>query len=188
MPVLIQAFPDEPHKMLLATRRDSFCGKISACNNLWQYGIRYTLTRSTPSRPARRPSAPTCGIRRHLPDGERTKNLRVGVLGARPAAFNTVRFSEKLLEQPRHHRRDAGPVRSVRPHRPLKDDDPEVPAKLAGIQSYVSTQGVPAASLVKMAKFGVVVDAWMKRQRAGRQPPSSAGPPWRSSSAWCPAR
>jgi L-fucose isomerase-like protein len=34
VPVLIQAFPDEPHKMLMGGRRDSFCGKISVCNNL----------------------------------------------------------------------------------------------------------------------------------------------------------
>ena len=33
-----------PTKMLIAARRDSFCGKISVCNNLWQYGIKYTLT------------------------------------------------------------------------------------------------------------------------------------------------
>jgi L-fucose isomerase-like protein len=44
VPVLIQAFPDDPAKMLMGGRRDSFCGKISACNNLWQYGIRYSLT------------------------------------------------------------------------------------------------------------------------------------------------
>src|SRR5690349_17115393 len=44
VPVLIQAFPDDPGKMLMGGRRDSFCGKISVCNNLWQYGIKFTLT------------------------------------------------------------------------------------------------------------------------------------------------
>ena len=44
VPVLVHAFPDEPGKMLVSSRRDSFCGKMSVCNNLWQYGIRYTLT------------------------------------------------------------------------------------------------------------------------------------------------
>ena len=44
VPVLVQAFPDEPNRMQLAARRDSFCGKISVCNNLWQYGIPYSLT------------------------------------------------------------------------------------------------------------------------------------------------
>ena len=35
----------------------------------------------------------TCRVVRGL------RNLRVGALGARPTAFNTVRYSEKLLEQ-----------------------------------------------------------------------------------------
>jgi L-fucose isomerase-like protein len=39
VPVLVQATPDAPGKMTIAHRRDSFCGKMSACNNLKQYGI-----------------------------------------------------------------------------------------------------------------------------------------------------
>ena len=44
VPVLIQATPDTPGKMGIAFRRDSFCGKMSICNNLKQYGIPYSLT------------------------------------------------------------------------------------------------------------------------------------------------
>ena len=44
VPVLIQATPDTPNKMLISDRRDSFCGKMSACNNLMQYRIPYSLT------------------------------------------------------------------------------------------------------------------------------------------------
>ncbi len=44
----------------------------------------------------------------------------------------------------------------------LADDDPKVVAKLAEIKDYVPTQGIPGGPLVKMAKFGVVVDGWMK--------------------------
>src|SRR5437660_9991115 len=44
VPVLIQAPPDDPKKMTIAFRRDSFCGKMSACNNLKQYGIPYSIT------------------------------------------------------------------------------------------------------------------------------------------------
>jgi len=39
-------------------------------------------------------------VRRRLPRGEGLRRLRIGAIGARPAAFNTVRYSEKLLEQP----------------------------------------------------------------------------------------
>ena len=42
--VLIQATPDDPSKMTIKFRRDSFCGKMSACNNLRQYGIPYSIT------------------------------------------------------------------------------------------------------------------------------------------------
>jgi len=44
VPVLIHAFNDEGQKMTIRDRRDSFCGKMSVCNNLRQYGIRYSLT------------------------------------------------------------------------------------------------------------------------------------------------
>src|SRR5690349_9221988 len=45
VPVLVQAYPDDLDKLYVERRRDSFCGKISVCNNLYQYGIQYTLTR-----------------------------------------------------------------------------------------------------------------------------------------------
>ena len=44
VPILIQATPDTPNKMTIRDRRDSFCGKMSACNNLMQYKIPYSLT------------------------------------------------------------------------------------------------------------------------------------------------
>ena len=34
VPVLVQATPDRSEEMTIAVRRDSFCGKMSACNNL----------------------------------------------------------------------------------------------------------------------------------------------------------
>jgi len=45
VPVLVQATPDNASKMTITHRRDSFCGKMSACNNLRQYGIPYSLTK-----------------------------------------------------------------------------------------------------------------------------------------------
>src|SRR5947207_1206404 len=98
VPVLIQAYPDSSNKMLMGARRDSFCGKISVCNNLWQYGIKYTLTKLHTDAPTSATFqadldafAATCRVVKGM------RQVRVGVLGARPAAFNTVRFSEKLM-------------------------------------------------------------------------------------------
>src|SRR5512138_2065516 len=99
VPVLIQATPDDPSKMTIASRRDSFCGKMSACNNLRQYGIPYSITtlhtESPDSDVFRADLAWFTGVCRVV---KGLRRLRVGAIGARPAAFNTVRFSEKLLE------------------------------------------------------------------------------------------
>jgi len=46
VPILVHSEPDAQDKMGIANRRDSFCGKISVCNNLRQAGIPYTLTNS----------------------------------------------------------------------------------------------------------------------------------------------
>src|ERR1700678_3860499 len=99
VPVLIQATPDDPKKMTIAFRRDSFCGKMSACNNLRQYGIPYSVTTLHTESPDSREFvhdlewfAAVCRVVKGF------RNLRVGAIGARPAAFNTVRYSEKILE------------------------------------------------------------------------------------------
>src|SRR2546425_10744505 len=99
VPVLVQATPDTPRLMSISDRRDSFCGKMSACNNLKQYGIPYSLTSlhtETPDSDLFRQDldwfARVCRVARGL------RRLRIGAIGARPAAFNTVRYSEKILE------------------------------------------------------------------------------------------
>src|ERR1035438_6159683 len=45
VPVLVHAFNDDPENMTIKDRRDSFCGKMSVCNNLRQYNVPFTLTR-----------------------------------------------------------------------------------------------------------------------------------------------
>jgi L-fucose isomerase-like protein len=99
VPVLIHAFNDVSGKMTIKDRRDSFCGKMSVCNNLRQYGIKYSLTRLHTIEPENpefiadlRRFVGTCNVVRKL------RHARIGAIGARPGAFNTVRYSEKLLE------------------------------------------------------------------------------------------
>ena len=46
VPVLVHAFPDDIRDLSTSNRRDAFCGKISVCNNLYQYGISYSITQS----------------------------------------------------------------------------------------------------------------------------------------------
>jgi L-fucose isomerase-like protein len=162
VPVLVQATPDTPGRMTIRDRRDSFCGKMSACNNLTQYGIPYSLT----TRHTESPDsefferdlewfAAVCRVARGL------RRLRIGAIGARPAAFNTVRYSEKILEangisvEPIDLSEILGRIQR------MGDRDAAACAKLDQIRRYVSTDRVPLEALLKMAKLGAVVDQWM---------------------------
>jgi L-fucose isomerase-like protein len=163
VPVLIQATPDSAGKMTIANRRDSFCGKMSACNNLMQYGIPYSLTTLHTEAPDSGEFAAdlawflgVCRVVRGL------RHLRIGSIGARPQAFNTVRYSEKILETAGISIITLDLSEILGRIEKMKDDDPAGQAKLQAIQSYVSTKDVPAASLMKMAKLGAVIDGWMR--------------------------
>jgi L-fucose isomerase-like protein len=164
VPVLVQATPDDAKKMTIAFRRDSFCGKMSACNNLRQYGVPYSLTRlhtvSPDSEEFQKDLAWFAAVCRVV-NGMR--NLRVGSIGARPAAFNTVRYSEKLLEANGITTETVDLSEILGRIARLKDDHSGVQGKLAEIRKYVTTSGVPEPALVKMSKLGFVIDDWMKQ-------------------------
>ena len=163
VPVLVQATPDTPGRMTIRDRRDSFCGKMSVCNNLTQYGIPYSLT-------TRHTEAPDSDFFRKDLDWFRgvcrvtrgLRRLRIGAIGARPAAFNTVRYSEKILEANGISVETIDLSEILGRIARMKDQDPAAQAKLDQIQRYVSTDRVPAEALLKMAKLGAVVDGWMK--------------------------
>ena len=162
VPVLIQAFPDAVDSMTIADRRDSFCGKMSVCNNLRQYGIPFTLTQLHTVAPGHASFkqdlanfAATCRVTSSL------RNLRIGALGARPPAFNTVRYSEKMLEQNGVSIETLDLFELFGWIDAMGDDDAAVQAKLSEIKDYVETANVPAESLTKMAKFGTAIDNWM---------------------------
>jgi L-fucose isomerase-like protein len=168
VPVLIQATPDSQDHMTIRDRRDSFCGKMSACNNLMQYGIPYSLTTLHTEAPTSPEFAQdlqsflaVCRVVRGI------RGLRIGAIGARPQAFNTVRYSEKLLEAHGISVITIDLSEILGRIERMKNDDPAAQAKLAAINSYVSTSGVPSTSLMKMAKLGAVVDGWMQETEVG---------------------
>ena len=163
VPVLVQAFPDDVTKMTSADRRDSFCGKMSTCNNLYQYGIPYSLTASHTVDPESdafkadlRQFAATCRVVKGL------RSARFGMIGARPAAFKTVRFSEKLLEASGISVETLDLSEVFGQAAKLKGSDAAVKAKLDEVKAYVSTKGVSDEGLEKMAKLGIVIETWMK--------------------------
>ena len=99
VPVMIQACDDDNDKVDVYSRRDAFCGKISVCNNLYQYGIPFTDT-TFHTYPLNsevfdndiKYFAGVCRVVNGL------GNARIGAIGARPAAFQTMRYSEKILQ------------------------------------------------------------------------------------------
>ena len=162
VPVLIHATADAPDAMTIRDRRDSFCGKISVCNVLSQYGIRYSLTSRHTDRPETasfrndlRDFAAVCRVVRGL------RTARIGAIGARPAAFKTVRYSEKILEASGIAVEPIDLSEILGRTNKMADDAPAAVAKLAKIHAYVSTAGIPVSALLKMAKLGAVIDQWM---------------------------
>src|SRR6266704_3292638 len=144
VPVLIQATPDDPKKMTIAFRRDSFCGKMSACNNLKQYGIPYSITTlhtESPDSPEFAHDLEWFSAVCRVVNGFR--NLRVGAIGARPAAFNTVRYSEKILESQGISIETLDLSEVLGRIGRLKDNDERAQGKLAAIQKYVDSSKVP---------------------------------------------
>ncbi|MCC6802821.1 MAG: L-fucose/L-arabinose isomerase family protein [Anaerolineae bacterium] len=163
VPVLVQAYPDEVDKLYFERRRDAFCGKISACNNLYQYGIPYSLTRLHTVHPKTESFKQdltdflgVCRVVNHL------RSARLGAIGARPTAFNTTRYSEKLL-QASGMSVSTLDLSEVLGHAvKLTDDDTRVRERLQRIGAYVSTAQVPGTAVVKQAKLAVVIDDWMR--------------------------
>ncbi len=164
VPVLVQATPDTPSKMSIAHRRDSFCGKMSVCNNLRQYGIAYSLTANHTVAPQSEAFAKdlewfaaVCRVANGL------RHLRMGAIGARPAAFQTVRYSEKLLESQGISVETLDLSEVLARIDKLKDDEKVVQGKLAEIKKYVTTGEVPEVALIKMAKLAAVWEDWMTK-------------------------
>ncbi len=163
VPVLIHAWQDDARKMDIKHRRDSFCGKMSVCNNLVQYGIPFSLTAQHTMDPNTSAFqlelhwfAAVCRVVNGL------RNCRIGALGARPAAFNTVRYSEKLFQQAGITIETLDLSEVFGTAAKMKDGDKRVLDRLKKIKGYTTTRGVPNVSLVKMAKLAVIIDEWME--------------------------
>jgi len=161
VPILVQAYPDDLNQFTLERRRDSFCGKISVCDNLHQYGYPFSLTQLHTVHPAAegfqsdlKKFIGVCRVVKGM------KSARLGAVGARPNAFNTVRFSEKLLQASGISVSTIDLSEVFGAAERLPDNAPKVKTKLKEINAYVPTEGVPAQALVKMAKLGIVLDDW----------------------------
>jgi len=162
VPILVQAYPDDLDAFGLQRRRDAFCGKISVCNNLRQYGIKFSLTRDhTVSLKSDRfredlvEFLAVCRIVKGL------RRVRIGAVGARPNAFNTTRYSEKLLEAAGISVNTIDLSEVFGKAAEIENADVRVKQRVELIRSYADSSAAPDESLLRMAKFAVVLDGWM---------------------------
>ena len=163
VPVLVQACDDENDKVDLDSRRDAFCGKISVCNNLYQYGIPFTDTTlhtySIYSELLAKDINKFAGICRVV---NGLRHARIGAIGARPAGFQTVRASEKLLQKSGITVVPVDLSEILGAARKIEDTDAELLKKLEEIKYYAAVPKEYSDKLVLQAKFGVAVERWIE--------------------------
>jgi L-fucose isomerase-like protein len=161
VPVLVHAFPDTTRELTVAGRRDAFCGKFSVTNNLYQYGINFSLTGkhtlAPDSEDFRKEIERFVAVCR-VTGGMRS--ARLGAVGARPNAFQTVRYSEKLLEASGINVSTIDLSEVFGKAEQIGDDDARVRVRLEEIHAYAPTRA-PDRSLVLMAKLAIVLSDWM---------------------------
>ena len=163
VPILVQACDEENDKVDLDSRRDAFCGKISVCNNLYQYGIPFTDTTlhtySIYSELLAKDINKFAGICRVV---NGLRHARIGAIGARPAGFQTVRASEKLLQKSGITVVPVDLSEILGAARKIEDTDVELLKKLEEIKCYAVVPKEYSDKLVLQAKFGVAVERWIE--------------------------
>ncbi len=163
VPVLVQAYPDDLNTLDVAGRRDAWCGKLSVCNNLYQYGIKFSLTTKHVVHPSDtgfmqdlNDFISVCRVVRGL------RKVRIGAIGARPEAFNTVRFSEKILQRNGISVVTMDLSNILSQANKLNQNDHVVKDRLEVIKTYADYKKVPEQSLLQMVKLDVAINEFMK--------------------------
>lgn len=165
VPVLIQACDDDFDNLIMANRRDAFCGKLSVCNNLRQRGIPFTTTKLH-----------TCKLdsREFGEDVERfaaicrvvtgLRGARIAAIGTRPNAFNTVRYSEKLLQKHGVTVTTTGMAEIIAAAKAMDENDPRVVEMLKTIKGYAKiADSITGEKILRQAKLCVVLEDTVRR-------------------------
>ena len=163
VPILIQACDDDLDKLQLENRRDAYCGKLSLCSNLYQYGIPYSLTaRHTCPVDSEEFHADVERFARICAVVKALRTTRIAQLGARVTPFRTVRYSEKLLQQAGISVITEDMSEIFADAWLLRDDDPRVLAREAEIRAYGNIcPGIAREKVLKQAKLSLTIDQWM---------------------------
>ena len=163
VPVLVQACDDENDKVDLDSRRDAFCGKISVCNNLYQYGIPFTDT-TLHTYSVYSPLlaqdinrfAAVCRVVKGL------THARIGQIGTRPLGFNTCRVSEKLLQASGITVVPADLSEILYAAQAIEDSDTDLLKQMEKVAGYTEVPEAYQEKLRLQCKFGVAVNRWVE--------------------------
>lgn len=164
VPILLQASNDEVDKVDVHARRDAFCGKISISNNFWQYRIPFTET-----------TLHTCDVWSDTFRGDldrfsrvcRTvrgiRGARIGAIGARTGAFQTMRYSEKLLQATGVTVVTADLSEMMASAGAIPDGDPVLAATLEKIRGYGRIPAhITPDQVRRQARWTLAVNRWIE--------------------------
>lgn len=165
VPVLVQACNDEVNKVDLRGRRDAFCGKLSVCNNLYQYGIPFTdTTTHTCDIASDAFAADLDRFARVCRTVKGLRNARIGSIGARTGAFQTVRYSEKILQASGITVVTVDLSEILGAARAIADDAPEVTLQLEASAAYGRIPAhIKRENIVKQAKLTIAINRWIEK-------------------------
>jgi len=162
VPVLVQACDDENDKVTLDKRRDAFCGKLSVCNNLYQYNIPFTDTTfhtySIHSETLKQDLDYFAGVCRVV---NGLRRARIGAIGARPAGFQTCRASEKILQATGITVVPVDLSEILGAAGKIDKASPRLKERLDAISAYAKVPAAYANKLALQAAFGLAVDDWV---------------------------
>ena len=163
VPVLIMACDDDNDKVGVKERRDAFCGKLSVCNNLYQYGIKFTdTTYHTYSLDSKEFTADLykfAGICRVV---KGMKGLRVGAIGTRPIGFQTMRVSEKILQKTGITVVPVDMSEILAAANKIDENSSDVIEKVKAIEKYGTCHVLHKGQISKQARFGLAVEQWIE--------------------------
>ncbi len=166
VPVLVQACDDDNDKVDLDSRRDAFCGKISVCNNLYQYGIPFTDTTlhtysiySPLLAEDLKKFAGVCRVVNGL------KHSRIGQIGTRPLGFNTCRASEKLLQMSGITVVPVDLSEIIFAAEKVAEDDPKLVEKMNKLCCYATIPENYKDKVIKIGRLAVAVEDWIVKEK-----------------------
>lgn len=164
VPILMQASKDEVDKVSVSQRRDAFCGKILVTNNFYQYGVPFTETTSHTS------DTFSAEFGEDLERFSRVcrtvkglRGARLGAIGARTGAFQTMRYSEKLLQASGVTVVTVDRSKMIGAAGRVSDTDADLITKLEKIKACGRIPAhIKPDQIARQAKWSLAVDRWIE--------------------------